>query len=155
MEKLNDKKILILIAAVVAILLIVVGVTALLKNKPSSPNPIKNNNPDVSNKENGDSEENFTPSDEAFNFDFHLEDTTYEDGTTGFVVTITNKSDQTKYLNEFFIQLEKNGESEEKETLRVYGVVDQELEPNGSTTITCSYGDDLSSYNIIGYSIEK
>ncbi len=154
MEKLKNKKVIFFVVVVVAIAVLIIGATFILRNKKGLINNSNQNSENISKEnENKNPNDNFIPSDKDTNFDFHLDDTKYEENTTEFIVTITNKSNQPKYLNEFFIQLESNEES--KEQLRVYGIVEKELASNETITINCTYGDDLKNYKIIGYSIEK
>ena len=83
-------------------------------------------------------------------FTFSLENALFENGTSSFTIKITNNSSEIKHIDKF-VAVIKN--SEGQELVRLDGVVNQDIEGNGSTIVTCAYGDDLSNYATLEYEI--
>ncbi len=137
----NKKIIPIIGIGVIAIALILTLAINLTKKEEPTNNP--NNKPT-------EIEENKRRSDTVDNFEFTLEDVKVENNSTEFVVKITNKSQEPKYLNEFLIRVK---DSEGNQLASVYGIVEKEIE--GEERISCYYGGDISNFGSIEYEIER
>ena len=142
------KKLIFILAPIVLIVLIV-GIVILINTGKKEDIPSVNEDNNVEEKVPGESG---ISSDSIESFEFKIDDETFEEGTSSFTVTVTNKTNEAKYLNTFaLVPKDENGNS----MISIYGIIDEEIEANGTRTIICSYGGDVSNYSSMDYKIEK
>ena len=141
MEKKKDK----IILGLILVIIVLLGVIAFLviKYKKKEENTTE---PSTQEKENQTKEQSYNLND----FEFTLENTRFENGTSTFTIKVTNKTNEAKQINQFKVII-KNETGEE--LVRLIGIVNEEIVGNGTTTVTCSYGGDLSNYNTLEYEL--
>ena len=81
---------------------------------------------------------------------FELIDTKIENGTSEFTFEITNTSNESKYIKSMNAIAKDN---EGNEIITLLGVLEEEIGSGEKTTITCSYGGDLSNVETFEYEL--
>ena len=144
MEKNGRKYIFIGVIAIIVLGALIGGIYAL--------NHKGTDEPKAEEKEQNNTTETPMISDEIDSFVFIIEEATFEDGTSDFMVKITNQSGEPAYINTFAMRIK---DSEGNEMIKLTGIVNEEIEANGTRTVGCSYGGDLSGYASVDFAIEK
>lgn len=85
-------------------------------------------------------------------FEFTTNSVNFENENSVFDINIKNITNEESYINEFIIHVKgANGE----ELAMLYGYVNETIEAQGSRTISCSYGNNLSNYSSLEFEVLK
>ncbi len=84
-------------------------------------------------------------------FQIELKDKKVENGTSTFTFSVTNLSNESKYLKEI---LAKAKDDLGNSIVSLLGVINQEIKSGEKIEVNCSYGGDLSNVQLFEYNIE-